>query len=155
MEQKEKTFIILSIEDNEADFHLLKKAFFSIPDIKINIINEKDGEKALKYIYNCKNNIPDLIVLDLNLPTMSGIEFLKIIKKEDKYKAIPIIIFSTSDSKEDIQESYRFYANSYITKTFEIKDFFSKISSLGEFWLKTAKLPDNNIYFIKNISKEK
>ena len=155
MTQIEKTFNILSIEDNKADFELIKKAISSIKDLSIKITNIDDGEKALQYI--CNNHIitPDLIILDLNLPSIDGIDLLKIIKNKEQYKIIPIIIFTTSDKEEDIYITYKNYANSYITKTYDVNDFLEKIYNLIEFWLKTSKLPNNNICFIQHNLKEK
>jgi len=149
---KNTIFTILSIEDNEPDFVLLKTALEKIEGLSLNIINVSNGKKALDFIYkkeDYKDAItPDLIILDINLPFMNGKEVLKSIKKDEKYKMIPIIIFSNSDSCSDIEESYKLYANSYITKTFDVKEVFKKIALLGEYWLKTSELPSIN-YFIK------
>lgn len=155
MKNSKKVFNILSIEDNKADFDLLKKALLSIKNIKMDIINIGDGKEALEYIHKNSTKIPDLIILDINLPSISGIEILKILKNNNKYKHIPIIVFTTSDSEDDINKCYELYANSYITKTFEVNDLFKKIHSLGEFWLKSSKLPNKHIYIIKNYNKEK
>lgn len=149
------TFSILSIEDNEPDFTLLKKALNRIPDIKLNIINISNGEKALKYIFKegefKEAETPDLIILDINLPKISGYEILKKIKKNERYKVIPVIMFSTSNTEEDIQKSYKAYANSYIIKSFGTKSLFEKIATMGEYWLKTSVLTKaDNIYIIEN-----
>ena len=145
-----KTFNILSIEDNEPDFMLLKEALLKIPDITINITNIDNGETALDYIFKkkaYKNAItPQLIILDINLPKVNGHEILKKIKKSKEYKSIPVIIFSSSNTEEDIQKSYEEYANSYITKNYDIEPLLKKITMMGEYWLKTSKIPKiNNI----------
>jgi len=145
-----KTFNILSIEDNEPDFELLKNTLLRIPDISINIININNGETAIDFIF--KRNIyknaetPHLIILDINLPKMNGHEILRKIKRSNKYKIIPVIMFSSSIIEDDIKKSYEEYANSYIAKTFNVDSLLKKITSMGEFWLKTSEIPpiDNN-----------
>ena len=93
-----KTFNILSIEDNEPDFMLLKEALLKISNITISITNISNGQTALDYIF--KKNIhknavtPQLIILDINLPKVNGHEILKKIKKSKEYKSIPVIIFT-------------------------------------------------------------
>ena len=148
-----KTYTVLSIEDNKSDFELLETALNNISDISLKIINITNGEDGLDFIYK-KNTYktaptPDIIILDINLPLISGKEILSILKKDKMYKKIPIIIFSTSENCEDIEDSYNLYANSYVTKTFDIKILFEKIACIGEYWLKTNELPGlNKIYFI-------
>ena len=143
-----KTFNILSIEDNEPDFMLLKEALLKIPNISINIININNGQKALDYIFKKKEYkkaiTPQLIILDINLPKVNGHEILKRIKKSRKYKAIPVIIFSGLETKEDIQKSYEEYANSYITKNYDLEPLLKKITTMGEYWLKTSEIPKIN-----------
>lgn len=143
-----KTFNILSIEDNEPDFMLLKEALLKISNITINITNINNGQKALDYIFKkkeYKNSItPQLIILDINLPKVNGHEILKKIKKSKKYKSIPVIIFSGLESEENIQKSYEEYANSYITKNYDIEPLLKKIITMGEYWLKTSEIPKIN-----------
>lgn len=150
-----KEFKILSIEDNEPDFTLLKEALNRIPDLDLTIINISNGQKAIDFVFK-KNEFknvetPDLIVLDINLPKISGYEILDKIKKNKKYKVIPVIMFSTSSDDEDIKKSYESYANSYIIKSFDIKSLFEKIATMGEYWLKTSAITKaDNICIVKN-----
>lgn len=154
-----KRFTILSIEDNEADFVLLKKGLEKIPGLSLDIININNGKDALIFLYK-KDNFesaptPNIIILDINLPNINGKEILKIIKNDKNYKAIPVIIFSTSDYYMDVEETYKLHANSYITKTFDIQELYQKINAIGEYWLKSNKLPDNNNFcFIDTEDKE-
>ena len=155
-----KRFTILSIEDNEADFALLKKALETIPDLSLDIINIKNGNSAIDFLYKINDfesaPTPNIIILDINLPNIDGKEILKIIKKDEKYKSIPVIIFSTSDYYVDIEETYKLHANSYITKTFDINELYHKITMIGEYWLKLNELPDkNNFCFINREEKKK
>lgn len=148
-----KQFTILSIEDNKADFQLLKQNLLSISEVDLTIMNIDNGDKAMDFIFKMNGyqsaKTPDLIILDINLPSIDGTEILKKIKEHKIYRIIPIIVFSTSDAEEDIIKSYNLYANSYITKSFEIGDIFKKIAVMGEYWLKTAILPKiENICFV-------
>lgn len=143
-----KRFTILSIEDNEPDFVLLKKALEKIPDLSLDIININNGKNALDFLYK-KGDFesaptPNIIILDINLPSINGKEILKSIKNDENYKSIPVIIFSTSDFYTDVEEMYQLHANSYITKTFNIKELYRKIEMIGEYWLKSNELPDKN-----------
>jgi CheY-like chemotaxis protein len=143
------SFIILSVEDNKPDFLLLKEALEKIEDIDLQVKNVSNGKDALDWIYkrNGYNDspTPHLIILDLNLPQISGYEVLKKLKSHKKNKSIPVIIYSTSDDHYDIQTCYKMHANSYVTKTFDIKELFEKIASLGNYWLKTSEMPYKNI----------
>lgn len=152
-------FDILSVEDNQPDFDLLKTALNRIPDLELNIVNIKNGKDALDYIFKRNGykdaKTPDLIVLDINLPKLSGLEIVKKVKSNKKYKVIPVIMFSTSSLEEDINESYLLHANSYIIKSFGATSLFEKIATMGEYWLKTSvSVKADNICIIKN-SEEK
>jgi len=141
-------FTILYVEDNEPDFVLFEKMLEGIPDPIINLINAKNGEQTLNFLYKKEDYktapSPDIIILDINLPDMNGHEILKIIKNDQNLKLIPTIIFSTSDLEKDIKESYALYANSYITKTFDLQKLFKKITVMIEYWLKTSELPSTS-----------
>jgi len=142
---RRNTFTILSIEDNELDFEILKQGLNKIKGLSLNIINIVSGEDALKFMYKKGEyksaSTPDLILLDINLPLINGKEVLKILKNDKKYKTIPIIMFSTYDHFIEIEEAYKLQANSYVIKTFDIKSLFNKIANIGEYWLKTNELP--------------
>jgi chemotaxis family two-component system response regulator Rcp1 len=143
---KNKRFTIVSIEDNEPDFVLLEKALSAATDLPIELINIQNGKEAIDFLYKNEDYKsapnPDLIVLDINIPKINGLDILRSIKNDDNLKTIPVIIFSTSDSEKDIKDSYALYANSYITKTFDIKELFKKIAVMANYWLKTTELPD-------------
>lgn len=138
-------FTIISIEDSEADFTLLKKAIEGIKDLSLDLINIQNGTDAINFLYKKNGHktapTPDVIILDINLPRMSGFEILKIIKNDDNLKLIPVIMLSTSDSEKDIKDSYALYANSYILKTFGLKELREKIEVMANYWLKTSELP--------------
>lgn len=134
---------IFLVEDNPEDVKLTRYALK-----KQNIANElflaKDGEEAeefLKNTSNNKSNIPDIIILDLNLPKKDGFEVLKIIKSHPHLKAVPVIILSTSTKTGDVRKSYGGYANCYIRKPSDLNDFLDVMTCIKEFWIRTALLP--------------
>jgi CheY-like chemotaxis protein len=142
-----KKLKVLVIEDSEPDYVLLKKALNRIKKVKMEITNIRTGQDGVDYIF--KNNdfknctTPDIIILDLNLPVKDGIEVLSIIKNDEIYRTIPVIIYSTSEDDTDILNSYSNYANSYIVKTFDIKELFTKIDNFTNYWTETVKLKEN------------
>ncbi len=144
-----KIIDILLVEDNPADIDLTKEAFEECKFLnKLHIIS--DGETALAFLRN-ENNFrdkprPDLILLDLNLPKIDGREILAEIKNDDKLKQIPVVILTTSESKEDITEMYKLHANCYITKPVDINQFIKVVQSIGDFWFSIVKLPLESYY---------
>jgi len=144
-----KTIDILLVEDNPADIDLTKEA---LEECKIanNLYIVSDGENALAFLRKERNfrdkPRPDLILLDLNLPKIDGREILTEIKNDDNLKQIPVVILTTSESKEDITEMYKLHANCYITKPVDINQFIKVVQSIGDFWFSIVKLPLESYY---------
>lgn len=139
-----KIIDILLVEDNLADIDLAKEAFEECKFAN-NLHMVSDGEKALAFLRKERNfrdkPRPDLILLDLNLPKIDGRELLAEIKNDDELKQIPVVILTTSESKEDIIEMYRLHANCYIAKPVDINQFIKLVQSIGDFWFSIVKLP--------------
>jgi two-component system, chemotaxis family, response regulator Rcp1 len=138
---------ILLIEDNLGDIRLIQEALKeSHPTPELDVI--KDGEQALNFLYKRSgfenSTTPSLIFLDLNMPKKDGREVLEQIKKDEKLKRIPVIVFSSSEAEKDIQKTYDLYANCYIVKPFDFSQFCSVMNSIQQFWLNIVKLPDYN-----------
>lgn len=137
---------ILLVEDNEGDILLTKEAF---QDIRVANILEvvRTGEEAVNYLNKRAADeksslaLPDLILLDVNLPRLNGHEVLKYIKENEKLKHIPVIMLTTSCSYEDVSKSYKEHANCYIVKPIEVDDFLKAITQIENFWLNIVKLP--------------
>ena len=138
-----KSLQILLVEDNEGDIILTQEAFEEC-NFLTNIHVARNGKEALTYLFeNCTNShLPDLILLDINLPLLNGHEVLKKIKENDKTKHIPVVILTTSSASTDVNLTYANHANSFISKPSEVDDFFETISTLGKFWFDTCKLPE-------------
>ena len=142
-----KSTHILLIEDNEGDILLTTEALAETNNaFEITVV--KNGNEALDCIFKRNKyhqvSEPDLILMDVNLPLKTGHEVLQIIKKDDRVKHIPVIMLTTSSSEKDINLSYRYAANCYITKPVEVNDFIEAISSLCHFWIDIVALPKNN-----------
>jgi len=139
-----KPLEVLLVEDTPGDVRLTQEAFKKT-NIKVRLNNVKDGAEALDYLYQ-KGNFPnspkpDLILLDLNLPKVNGHEVLSEVKSDPQLKRIPVVILTSSNSQEDIVKAYNAHANCYLLKPSELKDFFSVIQAIMDFWLSLTKLP--------------
>lgn len=139
-----KCLHILFVEDNEGDIFLTTEAL-SESGIEYSIEIAKDGLAAMEYITSAKDGaLPDIIILDVNLPKLNGHQVLKNIKQNDLYKHIPVIMLTTSSSHSDILSCYKNYANCYITKPTNADDFLNVISSIKHFWSAIVQLPKNH-----------
>lgn len=135
---------ILLVEDNEGDIRLTIEAF---KEAKIrNLIKVvRDGEEALHYLRRegkfSEVQLPDIILLDINLPKIDGKEVLNAIKNDPILRVIPVIMLTTSSADSDIQESYANHANCYVLKPVDLNKFMDVIRSIEEYWISIVKLP--------------
>jgi CheY-like chemotaxis protein len=137
-----KPIHILLIEDNEGDILLTTEALQESKIInKVTVL--KDGKLAIDFFKNItdKSNIPDLVLLDINLPKKNGHEVLHYIKSSESYKQIPVIMLTTSSSENDILNSYKNYVNCYITKPIEAHDFINAVAKVEDFWINIVSIP--------------
>lgn len=123
---------ILLIEDDNIEIMKLNRVVSSL-NKSHKIIEAKNGEVALD-ILEQKQMIPDIILLDLNMPKISGIEFLSILKKDGKLKHIPTIVLTTSSNQKDLKECYKIGIAGYILKPLKYDDYVSKIEKLLAYW---------------------
>ena len=98
------------------------------------IVHQLDGENALEYLRSSDNERPCVILLDLNMPRMNGIDFLKIIKNDDELKQIPVIVMTTSKDERDKMESFEFSVAGYIIKSTDYKKFVEALKILNLYW---------------------
>lgn len=139
-----KAIEILMVEDNLADVELTREAL-SRGKLSNHLHVADDGEKALDFLY--KRNgyedavTPDIVLLDLNLPKITGREVLAEVKSDTKLSSIPVIILSSSEDNRDIVSSYALNANSFVTKPVSVDDFLSVVKSIEHFWIEIVKLP--------------
>ena len=133
---------ILLVDDNEGDILLTREALEEARIInKISIAY--DGMEAIDLLKAARINgaMPDLILLDINLPKMNGTEVLSIIKSDPDLRRIPVIMLTTSSSEKDILASYNNYANCYITKPVDLDRFMDVVRTIEDFWISIVKLP--------------
>jgi two-component system response regulator len=128
---------ILLVEDNPDDVELTKLALKN-EAIDCNLVVMSDGAEVIDYFSTTGKqtyDIPDLILLDLKMPKMGGLETLKHLRRHDKTKFIPVAILTSSDEETDIIESYNLGANSYVRKPTDFNEFRETIRILGKYWL--------------------
>ncbi len=139
-----KPIEILLAEDNPGDARLTVEGFKDAK-VKNKITVVEDGTEALAYLRHegpyANAVLPDLILLDLNMPRKGGREVLAEIKADEKLRRIPVLIFTVSSAERDILEAYNLQANAFITKPIDLDEFITVVRSLEEFWLTIVKLP--------------
>lgn len=145
MELKQLNTILL-IEDNEDHIEHTLDALHEVGLVKdIQVVS--DGDLAIQYLYRkgeyadpAKSPRPDLILLDVKLPKVSGFEILKRIKNDPDLKIIPVILLTTTGKKEDIDKGARLGTNDYIIKPVEYETFIQKVKGLGKYWALISNL---------------
>jgi CheY-like chemotaxis protein len=146
----EKIIEILLVEDNPNDIELTLDALKN-HNLSNNVKVLTDGAKALDYIFNQKDNskshlmkYPQLILLDLKLPKVSGLEVLEKIKSDDSTKHIPVVVLTSSREEKDVIESYKLGVNSYIVKPVDFDQFVNAVTNLGLYWILLNEYPPSN-----------
>jgi len=114
--KSQKTPLRVFLTDDDEGDRLVFKEIFDEMDREVSVNMANDGKQLMDFLENEKNHLPHIIFLDLNMPNMNGLECLKEIRKHEKYSDISIAIYSTSTSKDDIEDTFHYGANIYITK---------------------------------------
>lgn len=131
---------ILLVEDNENEaqlaIHALKKN-----NISDNIVVKRDGKEAIDYLFKEISELPSLIILDLGLPKLNGLEVLEKIRENKKTRCLPVVILTTSEEKSDIRKSYELGINSYVFKPHDFSEFNRVIEQLGTYWSELNIIP--------------
>jgi CheY-like chemotaxis protein len=132
---------ILFVEDNPDHAELVMRSF---EDHRVanRILHLSDGEAAVDYLFRRgeygdpeKSPRPHVILLDLRLPKVDGIEILKIIRESEEYHTIPVVILTTSHAEMDVSRAYQYHANSYLVKPLDFEKFTKLMDDLGFYWL--------------------
>ena len=124
---------VLLVEDDNVDAMTVKRSLHDL-DVKVPLIRSTNGEEALEYLREQNNEMPCIILLDLNMPKMNGIEFLKVIKANEKLKQIPVIVFTTSREEYDVIKSFKLSVAGYIIKTFDYQQFLESMRMFHAYW---------------------
>jgi CheY-like chemotaxis protein len=134
---------ILLVEDNPGDVRLIREALRDAR-VRNHLQVAADGVEALAFLRKegdyARAPLPDLILLDLNLPRRNGQEVLAEIKGDERLRHIPVVILTTSAAQQDVLSSYRLRANAYVTKPVDLEQFLNAIAAIERFWLEIVKL---------------
>jgi chemotaxis family two-component system response regulator Rcp1 len=135
---------LLIVDDNPADVALVREAL-AVGRHRCQIDSVADGVEAMSFLNHREKYVnailPDLVILDLNLPKKDGLAVLAGMKAAPDLRRIPVVIFSTSELRKDIVRSYEMGANCYVRKPGNLNDFFSAVNAIEEFWFGSAVLP--------------
>ena len=130
---------ILLVEDNEAHAHLTQ-FFLEEQPLAVRVDRAQDGEEALAYL--AASARPALVLLDLRLPRLDGLEVLRHIKTSNRLSAIPVVVLSTSESETDVAAAYALHANGYLTKPMDPVQYARMIEALITYWLEWNHPPE-------------
>jgi two-component system, chemotaxis family, response regulator Rcp1 len=134
---------VILVEDNLADVELVK---ISVRELEnpVELVHVGDGQELLNFLKTATLNDIAVILLDLNMPRVSGIDVLKFMSEDANYKKVPVVMFTTSNSKTDIMKCYELGAKAFVCKPLDIFEFNSSIKSIVEFWTGINMLPSHN-----------
>jgi chemotaxis family two-component system response regulator Rcp1 len=135
---------ILLVEDNPGDARLAAEALKE-NKVRNNLYHVKDGVEAMRFLRRqaeyADAPLPDLVLLDLNLPRKDGHEVLKEMKGDAKLRLIPVVVLTTSATERDLIKSYNLHANAYVVKPMSLDQFVEVVQAVEEFWLSIVRLP--------------
>lgn len=131
---------ILLVEDNPQDAELAIRALKK-NNLANHLLHLEDGKEALDFLFNENNDMPKLILLDLKMPRVDGLEVLKALQSDERRRLIPVVIMTSSKEERDIVESYKLGVNAYIVKPVDFDQFVQAVSQVGLFWLVLNQAP--------------
>jgi two-component system response regulator len=138
---------ILLVEDSQDDVDLTLRAF-KRHNITNAVVVASDGAKALEYLFGSDDGatppgaLPAIVLLDLNLPKVNGLEVLERIRADDRTRFLPVVILTSSNEQQDLVEGYKLGANSYVRKPVDFTEFTEAARQLGMYWLLLNQSPD-------------
>lgn len=148
MSAEKKPLAILVVEDNDDDFEVTFRALKQGMKLPNEIYRCLDGAEAIAFLRRedpytdtLKAPTPRLVLVDVNLPRVSGREVLKLIKSDDRLKEIPVVMLTASDDEKDIALCYHLGANTYVKKASDMQAFFDDIKTLNTYWFEISILP--------------
>lgn len=131
---------VLLVEDSIADIELTLEAL-SAADVKSDVTTVRDGAAALDFLRNSPDGRPDLVILDLNLPRVTGHEVLAAMRADSSLRRIPVAVLTTSSAAPDVMRTYELGANCFLTKPTDFDEFIFVVQSVNDFWLGLVRLP--------------
>jgi CheY-like chemotaxis protein len=136
---KFRRLTVFLAEDNPDDIEIAKRAF-KRSKLGYDLVIARDGEEALKKLKEASFH-PDFVLMDINLPKLTGLQVLERVRKEKRLIGVPFVMLSASDREEDVRASYELGANSYIQKPVAFEDFVETLAVLEKYWFEVARLP--------------
>lgn len=124
---------ILLVEDDQVDVMTVKRALKEI-HVTNPVVNRENGEEALKYLRDPQSVKPCIILLDLNMPIMNGIEFLQVVKQDAKFKRIPVVVLTTSEEQQDKVNSFDLGVAGYMAKPVDYQQFVEVMRTIDAYW---------------------
>jgi len=136
----ESNKMILLVEDSEKDSELIR---MSLGELNVSVERVSDGVEALEYMNSKKNPGRDivLVLLDIKLPRMNGMEVLTKLKSDETTRTIPVVMVTSSREERDVKDCYRLGANAYVVKPLDFKELFEALRFTGEFWCRVNERP--------------
>ena len=142
---------VLLVEDNQEDAVLALRALRK-NNIENHVYVVRDGVEALDFLF-CTNkfakrnprDLPELVLLDIDLPTLNGLEVLRRVRANDRTRRLPVVILSSSNEEQTIVESYKSGANSYVSKPTDFTQFMESVRELGSYWLASKATPSGEV----------
>ena len=138
---------ILLVEDNLGDARLAAEALKE-NKVRNNLYHVEDGVEAMRFLHRQENYadvpLPDLVLLDLNLPRKDGREVLAEIKEDPELRLVPVVVLTTSEAERDLVKTYDLHANAYVVKPIDLDRFMEVVEAIENFWFTIVKLPQVN-----------
>jgi len=146
--------LVLHVEDNADDEMLVKRALRNV--IATNaLVSARDGREAFSFLFESRplagmteHRLPDLILLDLKLPIMGGLELLEKIRATEATREIPVVVLTSSDEHRDVERCYQLGVNSYVPKPVNFEKFIETVQKIGSYWLETNRTPRSSSSFV-------
>jgi CheY-like chemotaxis protein len=141
---------ILLVEDNPDDELLTRRALRRIETVPHDVAVVRDGVAALEYLHGSGESgeapakLPDLVLLDLKMPKLSGLEVLQRLRSHERTRDLPVVVFTSSSEERDLRSSYDMGANAYVRKPVDFAEFCEAVARLGQFWLVTNEPPQRS-----------
>lgn len=140
----DRPVVVLLVEDNEGDVLLTREAFED-GKVVVELRVAEDGDEAIAHLRGCGTaagpTMPDLVLLDWNLPGTAGVDVLRTIRADDRLRHLPVIVLTTSRAPEDVLTAYREHANSFISKPIDPDEFLRAVRGIESYWLTVVRLP--------------
>ncbi len=140
MSDSTELMTILLVEDSLADVELTLEALESAK-VANRVMVVRDGAAALEYLRAHRDSAPDLVILDLNLPRLTGHEVLAAMRADASLHRIPVAVLTTSSAESDVEKTYDLGANCFLSKPVDIDQFIHVVQSIDNFWLGLVRLP--------------